>query len=450
MKKLLVMLLVGVMSFSMVACGGSDANSGNDADTQADANDGTDADADADADTEGTTSDGDVVLHYWAQWSENESQAEVLKDAIARFEENNPGVTVDVNWAGRDVRDILRTSIDSGAEIDIVDSGYDQILSTLGEEYLMNITEYVEAIGLDKSISAGMASFTKSFASDGESWYYIPNQPFVGTLYYNKAIFAEAGIDALPTTWDEFYDCCQKIKDAGYDPITIDDAYMEGIYGGYLAAQKGVDWYTTLVSGEDSSLWDDPAVLEMAQIMQTLYEKGYFASSVGSNVFPAAQNGEFALGTAAIYGYNGSWLPNEVADITGDDFQWGAMFLPVSEGSVHPYTTYSTGCQFYGVTKGCEHPELAVALLAEFSSEQTERDLVEKAECISVIDGIDLPDNLACAGEIMSEGTDAIVWGGATSADSEVKAIMNAAFAELIGGEINAEEFVQSIKSQLQ
>lgn len=39
------------------------------------------------------------------------------------------------------------------------------------------------------------------------------------------------------------------------------------------------------------------------------------------------------LGHQAAMYYNGSWLPNEVAEITGDDFQWGAMFFPAPEGS---------------------------------------------------------------------------------------------------------------------
>lgn len=415
MKKLLAMCLVGAMVFPMTVC----------------------------------AEEGDVVLHYWAQWSENETQADVLKDAIARFEENNPGVTVEVNWAGRDVREIMRTSIDSGAEIDIVDSGYDQIVGLLGEDYLMDLTPYMEGTDFEASISGSMASFAKSFSSDGESWYYIPNQPFVGTIYYNKTIFEEAGVDTMPTNWTEFMEVCQKIKDAGYDPMTIDDAYASCLYGGYLATAKGTDWYTDLMTGADTSLWDDPAILEMAETFEALHTNGYFADTVGSNVFPAAQNGEFALGTAAMY-YNGSWLPNEVADITGDDFQWGAMFFPASEGSVYPYTTYTTGCQFYGVTKGCEHPELAVALLAEFTSVETEQALVDQAQCIPVIDGIELPSNLACVGELLEESTDAYVWSGANATDAEISAVVNTAFAELIAGECTAEEFVQSVKSQLQ
>lgn len=73
------------------------------------------------------------TIVYWAQWSENETQAEVLKDAIARFEEANPEYTVEVNWAGRTVRDIMRTSIEAGTVIDVIESS--DIPAQLGEEF---------------------------------------------------------------------------------------------------------------------------------------------------------------------------------------------------------------------------------------------------------------------------------------------------------------------------
>ena len=77
----------------------------------------------------------------------------------------------------------------------------------------------------------------------------------MGTLFYNKAIFAEAGIDKMPATWDEFLDCCQKIKDAGYDPITVDDAYQQSMYGHYLATIKDVDWVGELLTDKTGKLW---------------------------------------------------------------------------------------------------------------------------------------------------------------------------------------------------
>lgn len=387
------------------------------------------------------------TIVYWAQWSENEDVAGVLKNAIARFEENNPGYQVEVNWAGREVRDILKSSLDSGAQIDIVESGFGNI-AALGAEYLQDLTPYMAGSELEASISGGMAGFAKDLAPDGKSWYYVPAQPFVGTFFYNKAIFAQAKIEKMPETWDEFLDCCQKIKDAGYDPITVDDAYQQSMYGHYLAMMKGTEWVTQLLTEKNSELWSDPAVLQMAEDFAELRAKGYLADSVGSNVFPAAQNGEFALGSAAMY-YNGSWLPNEVADITGDDFQWGAMFFPAPDGSIYPYTTYTTGCQFYAVTKNCADPEAAFRLLEEFSSVETQTELMEKAAAMPIINGVTLPENLTCVGELMEASTDAFTWGGSSEEDGDIRAIINAAFTDLVSGNTTPEEFVSAIQSQM-
>ena len=246
MKKLLALLLAALMVFGMAACAKT-------AETPAADTPAGETTATADKPAEETTadetpaeSDGDkIVIHYWAQWTENEAQAEVYKAAIARFEQAHPDCTVEVNWAGRDVREILRASIDSGNAIDIVDSGFDQIVNLLGEDYLMDLTSYMEGSDFEKAISAGMAAFAKSFASDGTSWYYIPSQPFVGTIYYNKAIFAEAGIDAMPTTWSEFMDVCQKIKDAGFYVIgrltTFNDSFFVSDHPEYAISDAAGD-----------------------------------------------------------------------------------------------------------------------------------------------------------------------------------------------------------------
>lgn len=389
------------------------------------------------------------TIVYWAQWSENETQAEVLKDAIARFEEANPEYTVEVNWAGRDVRDIMRTSIEAGTVIDVIESGYDRIIAQLGEEYCQNITEYVTGTEMESAITEGMASFSKSFVSDGESWYYIPAQPFIGTIFYNKAIFAEAGIDTLPETWDEFMDCCQKIVDAGYAPLTSDDAYLSCLYSAYLGEMLGTDAVNELLNETSTELWGDPAVLQMAQAFEEMVEKGYFTEGTGSYVFPAAQNTEFGLGTTAMY-FNGSWLPNEIADITGDDFEWGAMYFPTPDGATEPHTTYMTGCQFYAVPTTAACPEGAVKLIAEFTSEQTQKELLEKCQCIPVIGGLDLPESLADCSTLMETATNVVPWVYCATQSAEVTGIVNASFAKLLAGDITGEEFVAEVQGQLQ
>ena len=80
---------------------------------------------------------------------------------------------------------------------------------------------------------------------------------------------------------------------------------------------------------------------------------------------------------------------------------------------------------------------------------ETQTDLVEKCQCLPVIDGIDLPENLADCGKIMEEATNAVNWSYANVIDSDIQGIVNASFAKLISGDITAEEFVAEVQAQL-
>lgn len=76
--------------------------------------------------------------------------------------------------------------------------------------------------------------------------------------YYNKDMFAEVGIEGVPQTWDEFLEACQKLQDAGIQPIVMGDkdqyVLQFGLY--QLAANEiysqNPDFDTQLREGEAS------------------------------------------------------------------------------------------------------------------------------------------------------------------------------------------------------
>lgn len=383
---------------------------------------------------------------YWAQWSETETQAEVIKESIARFEADHPEFTVEVNWAGREVRDILKTSLDSGIKIDLVEGGFDVLPgSRIGDEYFLNLDSYMANSDLEQNLLASMREFALGLSADG-SWYYLPVQPFIGSVFYNKDIFDEAGVTP-PTTWAEFLEVCQKIKDAGYDPLTVDDAYVSMLYTHYLGLLKGADWVTELMTDKTGANWSDPAILQMAKAYEELAAKGYFSSTVGSNVFPSAQNGELAIGTAAMY-FNGSWLPNEVAPVTGPDFRWGIMFYPGVENAINEYTTLMNGCQVYAVPRNTDVPEGAFMLLEYLLDAQSQQALVDKAQTLPSIDGVQLPASLADASALMAQATGAFQWNVAKTSDSEITTLVNDAFSRLIAGKLSADDFVAEMQGK--
>lgn len=376
---------------------------------------------------------GEKTLTYYACWTESEVQAEVLKHTIERFE-TDTGYAVNVQWIGRDINKTVGVAIDAG-EVDV----YDADAALLAPENALDIDVLAEACGMKDDILPvyGMWQSSVSPAGDGH-WYAVPYQPFVTCIYYNKAIFRNAGIDTLPTTWEEFLDICAKLKAAGYDPMTVDDAYVTLLYMQQLGLCMGNDAASALGTATGEA-WNDPAVLDVMQKWEEFTKLGYFSSTVGGNQFPAAQNTELALGTAAMY-LNSSWLPNEVSSIAGPDFEWGMMYMPaMNDGE---YRIPQMGCCELAVSPNTEDPEGAVLLLKYMTDKETCQELADKAMCLPLVDGVEWPAMLADAQNIFNDAVDTfryMVW----SANSEVSILSDTYFHQLIGGSCTAEEFVQ-------
>ena len=89
---------------------------------------------------------------------------------------------------------------------------------------------------------------------DGDDTLHtIPYQPSIFGFFYNKTLFDKAGVEGVPTTWEEMDAACAKLKEAGITPITADDAYMTSFIGMHLARYIGQDGVKSLVTGEASN-----------------------------------------------------------------------------------------------------------------------------------------------------------------------------------------------------
>src|SRR5690606_38064527 len=71
--------------------------------------------------------------------------------------------------------------------------------------------------------------------------YAVPFDLGMVGFWYNKELFAQAGIDAPPTTWDEFLEDVQTLKDAGITPIAVggQDKWPAHFYLAYAILRIG-------------------------------------------------------------------------------------------------------------------------------------------------------------------------------------------------------------------
>lgn len=317
-----------------------------------------------------TVQAADDTLVYWSMWESTEPQGKIIQEAVDAYTEET-GVKVDLQFKGRTGnREALQPALDGGTQIDIFDEDIDRV-NGMYAKYLLDLEDMVKESGYEETAIPGLMAACRD--AGGGTLKTIPYQPNVFAFFYNKDLFEQAGIEKEPTTWAEFLDVCQKLKDAGITPMTMDDAYATSVIGYHLARLVGEDKVVEIVT---EGKWDDPAVLQMAQDIEELASKGYYSEMVGSNVWPAGQNTELALGTAAMY-LNGSWLPNEVKDMAGEDFKWGCFAYPELENGANGIETNNFGAQVFGINKDTKMPQEAFDLIKFITTGEYDKKLAE-------------------------------------------------------------------------
>ena len=120
-------------------------------------------------------------------------------------------------------------------------------------------------------------------------------------IYYNKAYFKKAGLDAEhpPKTPGQFLAACEKLKAAGFVPITVGQTYTVDFLLRMFAAEAFGPNVRGLIDG--SVKWSDPVFREAVQFVKTLADKGYLEKEGFSRPYFFDASDKFAAGGGAIF-----------------------------------------------------------------------------------------------------------------------------------------------------
>ena len=443
MKKAISSVLALGMSLSMLtACGGA-ASSSTAASTAGSATTATSASALPEAGTLSGT------IRYASMWNETEAQADVIKAAIEEFTTIYPDVEITVDWLGRDVRKTIQASLDAG-QVDLWDSPLDAVLPNYAD-YGYDLTELMAAENpvLDGKTYNDLANPTlmeavKS-AGGNDQILAVPYTPTVIGMFYNKDQFAEAGITEEPQTWEEFLDVCEKLKAAGFTPLSVDDGYVVLPFASYIGRLKGLDFVDQLISDPEGTPWDDPAVKEAAEAMQELWDKGYMSANSASNKYPAGQN-EVAMGNATMY-LVGSYMLNEVVSIAGEDFNWGCFAFPAPEGSVNGVDVNTIGMQALQVAKNATDPELAFYFATFFTTGKYDEMMSQQTNSIPTATDTEWPVMLECAKPVLNSTKVNVPYGFGIQYNADFTPIYKELAQKLLGGQTDAATFIAECKA---
>lgn len=391
-------------------------------------------------------------LVYWSMWNETEPQAMVLKEAIADFESANPGTEVSVQWNGRDILKILQPALDAGTAIDLWDHSLDMVIQNW-REYSLRLDDYYTrsfpSTGGKSFADTVMQAFQtrQRELTPDQGLYAVPYQPYVVAVFYNREHFEQAGISETPDSWSEFIEVCAKLKDSGFTPLTIDDAYIELPLGTHLARMFGNSEDVEALITEGGARWDDERVLQAARDFQMLSDGGYISPQVAANKWPAGQQ-EVAAGEVSMYFLNGTWLPNEVMATAGEDFPWGQFAYPGVTGGVND-SAATFSAQAFQINKDTSAPDAAFALTVHITSGEWDEAMSSRTFGVPMASGAAWPVQLADSETIFRNIDGYMPWAANLSANPDALPVVKAAFTNLLAGGLSAEGFIAEVKANL-
>src|SRR5690625_737333 len=272
---------------------------------------------------------------------------------IERFEEENPGVNINMisDPSSTGLNDeYLKQLLASGEVPDILSNISYNEFAEAGHLLDIPIDEDIEKINDYESLLID----EKLYSMQG----YV--QPHT-VIFYNKDLFAEAGIEETPTTWDELFSVSEQLKENDITPLLAGGDWSTTLTFSILTSGevfgKNPNWYGDRLEGKVS--YTDDNWLKVADNFQKLAENDYFNEGALSIGYEELEK-KFLNGEAAMFTM-GSWFAAAEASIE-HDYEIGVFNAPALDNEGGPYLAGSKGTNF-SVSSETEHPEEAVEFL---------------------------------------------------------------------------------------
>ncbi|RSM89671.1 ABC transporter substrate-binding protein [Kibdelosporangium aridum] len=177
--------------------------------------------------------------------------------------------------------------------------------------------------------------FPKSNPLGGKIYQLPYNTQPTPLVYYNKKLFADAGITAPPKTYTELLDASAKLKAKGITPFVVGGGGKDSFAAGYIwIALVGTDVYRTqpdfLVKRRAGQVtFSDPAFTKATRKFADLVADGYVDKAGLSRDYPSTERA-FLDGKGAMYPM-GSWFAAS-ADANKPPFDIGVFAWPTDDG----------------------------------------------------------------------------------------------------------------------
>ncbi|GGL79622.1 sugar ABC transporter substrate-binding protein [Streptomyces fumigatiscleroticus] len=279
--------------------------------------------------TGGGSNDSPKTLTYWAsnQGASIEVDKKVLKPELDKFEKQT-GIKVKlevVPWS--DLLNRILTATTSGQGPDVLNIGntWSASLQATGALLPWDAKNFDRIGGRDRFVDSALASTGVA----GQDPAAVPLYSMAYALYYNKKMFADAGITRPPATWDELVADGKKLSKDGKWGLGAEGSNVsENIHHVFVfAKQHGADFFTA----DGKPDFTAPGVVAAVQQYVGLMAKDKIIAPGNAEYAQNQSVSDFAKGKNAMLLWQSASANLKSQGMSEDDY--GIAPVPVQSGT---------------------------------------------------------------------------------------------------------------------
>lgn len=290
----------------------------------------------------------------------------MIKEIVRQYERDHPHIKIELDSLNTDQQKLkLKTQAAAKEVPDItIVNPAAQMKPFVDAGLLAPLNDVADKDGLKNTFQQGLLDYY----SFDDKLYAFPDGNNIEVVFYNKELFAKAGIQKLPSTFDELITTVKALKVKGITPIAIGekDSWTGSLLfmNILLRTNEGPNFLKDVLDGKKT--FNDPAFVEAVDAFQELIQAGAFPDGATSIDYNAGGN-IFKTGKAAMY-IMGTWETGAI-DSSSVAGKVGVFPFPTvnSKGDVNEYVI-APGSGF-AVSANSEHLQETKDFLHYFITE---------------------------------------------------------------------------------
>ena len=374
-KMLKYWMLLLALALVLAACGGGDTadEPADTEDTAADTTEDTavtEDTADTEEPMEEEMSDEVITLEFWHAMADD--LGAVVDELVGRFNESQDGIVVNATYQGSydDTYNALLAAFETGTEPNIIQN-FDLASQTMIDTgRLIAAHDLMAADGYDSSVFVPAVA---DYYGDGEGMVAMAFNSSTPILFYNKDMFAAAGVEppAEGTSWSfsEMLAACDAIQASGETEYCIALGQVGWYFEQILANSGGL--YFNNDNGRTGRasevMFNQGTGVEVFDFLTGLIADGY-SPNLGNTwtdtdtVFFAGEAAMVFDSTAGTRGFQ-----------DGAEFEVGTMFMPYADSAGDRNGVVIGGAALWLIDSGDEATNAAAWEFMKFMAEEAQQ-----------------------------------------------------------------------------